>query len=107
VSQPARGAAIASTRVAIWTLAFLMALASVVIYRKGLGTTFFFDEWEFVIDRQPWRWDILLTPYNGHLSLLPVLVYKLLFATVGLGPYWVYRLVLLAFHLLCVGLVFA
>ena len=74
-----------------------MALAAIVIYRKGLGTTFFFDEWEFVMDRQPWRWDILLTPYNGHLSLLPVLVYKVLFETVGLGPYWVYRLVLLAF----------
>jgi hypothetical protein len=84
-----------------------MALAAVVIYRKGLGTTFFFDEWEFVMDRQPWRWDILLTPYNGHLSLLPVLVYKVLFATVGLGPYWVYRVVLIVFHLLCVGLIFA
>ena len=84
-----------------------MALAAIVIYRKGLGTTFFFDEWEFVMDRQPWRWDILLTPYNGHLSLVPVLVFKALFATVGLGPYWVYRVVLIGFHLLCVGLVFA
>jgi hypothetical protein len=83
-----------------------MAIASVVIYRHGLGTTFYFDEWAFVIDRQPWRWDILLTPYNGHLSLLPLLVYKILFATVGLEPYWIYRLVLLGFHLACVGLLF-
>jgi hypothetical protein len=105
-ARPERTAVDVTTRAAVWTLAALMALAAIVIYRKGLGTTFFFDEWEFVMDRQPWRWDILLTPYNGHLSLLPVLVYKVLFETVGLGPYWVYRLVLLAFHLLCVGLVF-
>ena len=83
-----------SARVAVGALAVLMLLASLVIYRKGLGTMFFFDEWEFVMDRQPWRWDVLLTPYNGPLSLLPVLVYKVLFATVGLGSYWVYRLVL-------------
>jgi hypothetical protein len=104
--RPSGAAAVVHTRVAVWSLAFLMLVAAVVIYRKGLGTTFFFDEWEFVMDRQPWRWDILLTPYNGHLSLVPVLVYKVLFATIGLGPYWVYRLVLLVFHLLCVSLVF-
>jgi hypothetical protein len=96
-----------TTLLAVATLGFLMLIASVVIYRKGLGTTFFFDEWEFVMDRQPWRWDILLTPYNGHLSLLPVLVFKVLFATVGLGAYWVYRIVLIGFHILCVGFVFA
>jgi hypothetical protein len=88
------------------TLAVLMALASVVIYRKGLGTTFFFDEWSWVIDRRPWRVDIFLTPYNGNLHLLPVTVFKILFVTVGLGQYWVYRLVLLGFHLACVALLF-
>jgi hypothetical protein len=105
--RPERPAVDVTTRTAVWTLTALMAFAAIVIYRKGLGTTFFFDEWEFVMDRQPWRWDILLTPYNGHLSLLPVLVYKVLFATVGLGSYWVYRVVLIGFHLLCVGLVVA
>jgi hypothetical protein len=98
--------AVRSRWLAIVTLVLLMVIASAVIYRNGLGTTFFFDEWAFVIDRQPWRWDILLTPYNGHLSLLPLLVFKGLFMSVGLGPYWVYRLVLLGFHLLCVTLVF-
>jgi hypothetical protein len=97
---------VSSTSLALGSLAVLMGLAAIVIYRKGLGTTFYFDEWAFVIDRQPWRWDIVLTPYNGHLSLLPIVVYKLLFMTVGLGPYWVYRLVLLAFHFLCVALLF-
>ena len=32
----------------------LMVIAAVALYRKGLGTTFYYDEWNFVIDRRGW-----------------------------------------------------
>ncbi|MFN2471697.1 MAG: hypothetical protein ABR583_12070 [Gaiellaceae bacterium] len=87
-------------------LGTMMLFAAVVIYRSGSGTTFYFDEWGWFLDRRPWREDIFLEPYNGHLSVFPIVVYKLLFATVGLEDYGVYRALLIAVHLACAGLVF-
>ena len=45
-------------------------------------------------------------PHNEHLLLLPVAVFKALFATVGLGHYWPYRLAVVVVHLVCVALMF-
>jgi hypothetical protein len=87
-------------------LALLMAIAAVLIYRKGLGLTFYYDEWNFVMNRRSWSTATLLEPHNEHFVLLPVVLFKLLFATVGLADYWVYRVVLIAAHLLCVALLF-
>ena len=88
------------------TLAGLMVLASVAILVKGRGLTFFYDEWAWVMRRRDWNVGVFLEPHNEHLSLLPVTVFKLLFATVGLSHYGVYRVVGLLFHLTCVTLVF-
>ena len=49
----------------------------------------------------------LLAPHNGHLSLVPVALYKLLFATAGLEDYTPYRVMVVAAHLACVALLFA
>ena len=59
------------------------------------------------MDRRPWRQDIFLEPYNGHLSVVPIAIYKLLFVTVGIDSLAPYRVVLLGLHLLCVALLFA
>lgn len=80
------------------TAALLMAL--------GTGTVFFFDEWDFVLGRRGPLAEALLRPHNGHLSVVPVAVYRLLLTTVGLDSYAVYRLTGIAFHLLCVVLLF-
>src|SRR5947199_74191 len=48
-----------------------------------------------------------LDPHNGHLVLFPVLVYKLLFAIVGLRHYWPYRAATILLHLLSCGLLYA
>jgi hypothetical protein len=84
----------------------LMLGASIVIYRSGLGLTFYYDEWNLVLGRGGWNVDTFLVPHNEHLLLVPVVVFKLLFVTAGLDSYWAYRLVPLGFHLLCVALVF-
>jgi len=87
-------------------LALLMVAAAVMLMYVGRRLTFFYDEWDFILNRRGSSVGSFLDPHNGHLSLFPVLVYKALFATVGLHHYWPYRLVAVALHLLCAGLLY-
>ena len=50
--------------------------------------------------------DALLAPHNEHLSLVPVLVFKALFSTVGIDAYVPYRVAGLVVHALVVVLLF-
>lgn len=91
----------------VWTLlGAAMAAAAVLIYYLGRGTTFFYDEWNFLLDRRAWTVNAFLAPHGGHLSVVPVFVYHLMWSVFGMCDYGPYRLVLIAFHLLCAGLVF-
>ena len=96
----------AGERLVFAVFAFLVVVAFVLIYRKGLGTTFYYDEWNFVMNRRDWDVDTFLRAHNEHLSLVPVLIFKLLFVTVGLDSYGVYRVLLLLLHVVCVVLVY-
>ena len=91
---------------ALVALGAILTVAAVVIYRKGLGTTFYLDDWAWFIQRREWSLDTLLRPESGHLDAVPLLVYKLLFSSVGLEHYSVYRAAVIANHLLCVLLLF-
>ncbi len=66
----------------------------------GRHLTFFYDEWAFILTRRGGGLGTYLDPHNGHLALFPVIVYKVLFATVGLRHYTPYRVVEIALHLL-------
>ena len=96
-AAPAEGRAerltalVRSPRAPIVVFAVLAALAAILILLAGRGTIFFFDEWNFVLDRRGWSASTLLDPHEGHLVLVPVLIYKALFGIVGLSPYWPYR----------------
>src|SRR5262245_31185079 len=79
-----------SRAAALASLAAVLTLAALAIYRKGLGTTFYLDDWAWFIQRREWNLDTLLRPKSGHLDAVPLLVYKLLFSTVGLAHYSVY-----------------
>src|SRR3954468_13014158 len=59
-----------------------------------------------MLRRRPTTCGIFLEPHNEHFSLVPVIVYKLLFATAGLDHYAPYRIVALALHLTIAALVF-
>src|SRR5579862_8876922 len=87
-------------------LALLMAASALLLLYVGRRLTFFYDEWTFIVVRRGSSLGSYLDPHNGHLSLFPVLVYKALFATVGLRHYLPYRLVGVAMHLLCCGLLY-
>ena len=79
-------------------LGALALLAFAALLYLGRSTTFYFDEWNWIQDRRAWDAAALLTPHNEHLSLVPVLVYKLLFSTVGTDSYVPYRVAGLLLH---------
>jgi hypothetical protein len=63
---------------------------------------FFQDEFDFILNRRGWSPGALLAPVNQHLFVLPLIVYKLLFVTVGLRTHWPYQLPAFAMHIAAV-----
>lgn len=84
-----------------------MCVASVVVLVAGQHLTFFYDEWNFILLRRGGSLATYLDPHNGHLSLFPVAIYKLLFELVGLRRYWPYRAVLVALDIASSVLLYA
>jgi hypothetical protein len=103
-----RDAALITGRIhpATATLVVLSLGAAVLLLYAGRHLTFFYDEWNWILDRRGGSLGTYLDPHNGHLSLFPVAVYKLLFELVGLRHYWPYRAVCVALHLLCCVLLY-
>jgi hypothetical protein len=83
----------------------LLATAAVLLY-AGQHLTFFYDEWDFILGRRGSSIGTYLHPHNGHLSLFPVVVYKILLSIFGLRHYLPYRVVSIALHLLGSGLLY-
>jgi hypothetical protein len=88
-------------------LACLMVAVAVLLLVLGRGTSFFYDDWNFVLGDYGGGIHAMLLPHNEHLSIVPIAVYKVLFHLAGLNHYGVYRAVLVVYHLTCVGLVYA
>ena len=88
-------------------LAGIVAVAFAMLLYLGRTTSFFYDEWDWVLGRRQWDLDTLLAPHNEHLSLAPVLVFKALFSTVGTDSYVPYRVAGLAVHCGVAALLFA
>lgn len=68
--------------------------------------SFFYDEWIFIAARRPWTVDVFFLSHNGDWSTIPVLVWKILFVTVGIRSHLPYEAVALTAHVVCVVLVF-
>ncbi len=93
--------------VAAWAaLAGLIIVAGALLFHLTRGTTLWFDEWQWVLHRRANGIDDYLSPHNGHLSVVPVALYKLLFVTAGIEDSAPYRALVLAAHQTCVALVF-
>jgi hypothetical protein len=87
-------------------LAVLTIIAFGLLMYEGRQTLFYFDEWDMVLGRRGTSIGTFLDPHVGHLILVPTLIYKALFAIVGLEPYWPYRAVAIVVHLVAVWLLF-
>jgi len=81
--------------------------AIVVIAHFARGWTFFYDEWGVINYRRSGGLSAFLAPLNGHLVAIPIAVYRLLFATVGLSSYTPYRWVQITAHVAVCALLFA
>jgi len=92
---------------AISSLVVLAAATGAFLFHTGRRLVFFFDEWDFVQGRRTGGLSTFLRAHNGHLVAVPVALYRIGFATVGLRHYGAYRAMIIAFHLLCVILLFA
>jgi hypothetical protein len=77
-------------------LALICAASALTLVLLGTRLTFFGDDWAFLLQRPGFSADALLEDHNGHLSVLPVLIYKLLVALFGLDAQLPFRLVLSA-----------
>ena len=84
----------------------VLAIAAVVIIDAGRGTTFFYDEWIWIMQRRSPGATSLLEPFNNHLMALPIATYQVLFRVFGLDSQAPYRLVLLGGHLATCGLLY-
>jgi len=87
--------------------AILAGLAYLTILRLGFGMTFFSDEWAFIQNRSladPATW---WGPHNEHWSTIPVLVYRAMVETVGIGSYVPYLALVALLHLAVATLVYA
>jgi hypothetical protein len=94
-------------RPATWlALGALVVLSGAFVYHETRGTAIWFDEWSWALHRRGSSIGTFLDPHNEHLSLIPVAIYKVLFATAGIGDYAPYRIVLIVLHLACCVLVF-
>lgn len=71
------------------------------------GTTFWQDEWVWILYRRANTLSAFLAPHNQHLSLVPLLIYRGLLGTAGLSHYAPFRIIVIVAHLACVGLVFS
>jgi hypothetical protein len=74
---------------------FATGLAVLLAYAAWLGRdiSFFSDDWPIIAFHHNGNY---LTPYGGHLLLVPIAIFHALFVTVGLGSYTPYRIVGLA-----------
>ena len=88
-------------------LGALLIVGAAFLFHEMRHTTLWFDEWQWALERRGNDLRTFLAPHNGHFSLVPVALYKLLFATAGLDDFTAYRAMGIGAHLLCVALVFA
>lgn len=86
--------------------AVIAAFAAVTLLWLGFGMTFFSDEWAFIEQRSlgdPRSW---FTPHNEHWVTFPVLLYRAVVETVGIGSYVPFHVVLIVLHLVVATLVY-
>lgn len=87
-------------------LCFLCVASAVTMVVLGSRLTFFNDDWFFLLQRPGFTADSLLSPYNGHLNLVPVVTWKALIALFGFDSQAPFRVALAALNAALAILVF-
>jgi hypothetical protein len=87
-------------------LGVLVAGTAILLMYAGRHLTFFFDEWDFILGRRGTSIGTFLDPHNGHLSLFPVIFYKVCLQLFGLRHYWPYRAAVVGLDLISGALLY-
>ena len=87
-------------------VAFTLLAAGAMLLYLQRDTTFYRDEWSFVLYRQGQSVENYLAPNAGNLVLLPALLYVAMFKAFGLDSPEVVRIVSVATTLLCAWLLY-
>jgi len=87
-------------------LIWLFGASACLLLYLGSKLTFLLDDWEFLLYRHGVNADSVLDPHGEHIVALPVLIYKALLATVGMGSALPYRVVSVCLFLLSAALLF-
>ncbi|HYQ77565.1 MAG TPA: hypothetical protein VEP91_00460 [Solirubrobacterales bacterium] len=87
-------------------LVWLLGASGCLLLYLGSKLTFLLDDWEFLLYRRDFSADAILDPHGEHIVALPVLIYKALLATAGMGSALPYRVVSTALFLISAALLF-
>lgn len=85
--------------------AALVVGAAAIAY-FGRFWSFFYDEWGTIFYRRTGALSAFLAPHNGHLQAAVIVLYRVLFAAVGLRSYHPYQAVMLVAHVTLMALVY-
>jgi hypothetical protein len=89
-----------------WAPIALVVGALAVLVWLGRDMTFYHDEFAFLLIRDL-SVNGIFSPHNEHLSATLVVLYRLLYGTVGMTTYWPYLAVTFALHVAVAGIVYA
>ena len=78
-------------RVAPAVLALAVLASGLLLYHLTRGSSFWGDDWLWITTRRANTLHNFLSPYNGHLSVLPLVIYRVMFAAFGTNSYVPYR----------------
>jgi hypothetical protein len=98
---------VGAERLAYAVLGVAFALIAVLILVWTKGNTFINDEWSYLVVFRGWNLETLFHPQNGHLIAFPLVIYKILFGTVGADSHVPYQVVTIVLHLIVASLFFA
>jgi hypothetical protein len=87
-------------------LAVAVVVSALLLYHLTRGTSFWVDDWNFVTGRRGDSLNTYLSPYQGHLSLVPIAIYRVLFTAFGIDSYTPYRTFVIALSLIVALVVF-
>jgi hypothetical protein len=94
-------------RIAMPVLGVTVLASGLLLYHLTRGSSFWGDDWLWITTRRTNTVGTFLSPYNGHLSVLPIVIYRLMFDAFGINSYAPYRLLVIVFSLIIGLLTFA
>jgi hypothetical protein len=93
-------------RVALVLLGLAVVASGFLLYHLTRGSSFWGDDWAWITTRRANTVHNFLSPYDGHLSVLPLVIYRLMFDLFGIDSYAPYRVLVIGLSLVIGLLVF-